>query len=116
MSDGVVVPHPALEPAEMYDGPIPGQTPPPPQIRPQPQQPSLSVQQRQQIVAAQILSTVRTGLALLAARLLGFFAVSTACGVWAYAVINPDTPRTLAAVGYSFTVLMPVMYFYLKKG
>jgi len=114
MTDNVVN-HPAIEPEELYDGPQPGGRPFVQQTRPQPQQ-TLGQTQRQQVLQAQIIATVRAGLAALSARLLGFIATATACGVWSYAVINPDTPRTIAACGFSITVLAPVIIMYLRKG
>jgi hypothetical protein len=111
-----VIPHPAIEPHELYEGPEPASF----THAPIPQRPvgsvTLNTQQKQQILTAQIMATIRAGALMVSARLLGAIAVATACAVWAYAVVNPDTARTIAAVGFSVTVLAPVIFLHLQKG
>jgi hypothetical protein len=115
MSDNVV-PHPAIDPSELYDGPQPPERAASPQPTFTRQAAAGAASVKQQMLQAQIVATVRVALSTLAARLLGFIATATACGVWSYAVINPDTARTVAACCFSVTVLAPVIVMYLRKG
>ncbi|HKD44545.1 MAG TPA: hypothetical protein VKD24_02715 [Candidatus Angelobacter sp.] len=53
---------------------------------------------------------------VLSARLMGLIAVLAACGMWGWAVYEPEQLRTIAASLFSITVLMPLVYLYAKQG
>lgn len=53
---------------------------------------------------------------VLSARLLGLLAVIAACGMWSFAVWDPQLPRTIAATLFSVTVLLPLIVLYWKAG
>jgi len=47
---------------------------------------------------------------------MGLIAVLAACGMWGWAVYEPEQLRTIAASLFSITVLMPLVYLYAKQG
>jgi hypothetical protein len=61
-------------------------------------------------------ATLSVALDILSARLLGLLAVIAACGIWSYAVWEPDLTRTVAATLFSVTVLGPLIALYWKAG
>ena len=61
-------------------------------------------------------ATLSAALDILSARLLGLLAVIAACGIWSYAVWEPDLTRTVAATLFSVTVLGPLIALYWKAG
>jgi len=51
---------------------------------------------------------------ILSTRVLGLVATVAACAIWAVAVWQPDLSRTAAAVGFSITVLIPIVGLYWR--
>lgn len=97
-----------VEPADLYDGPEP--TPPGVNFLP-PDSEKKSPRSRPDYVA-----TIAAALDVLAARLLGLIATVAACALWGFTVYEPETLRTYAALGFSLTVLAPIVLLYWKRG
>lgn len=57
-----------------------------------------------------------TAIRILNARLIGILALLGAIGIWALAVIEPDSLRTWSAAIYSGTVLVPSLLLYKSRG
>jgi hypothetical protein len=52
---------------------------------------------------------------ILSTRVLGLVATIAACVIWGFAVYQPDTSRSLAALGFSVTVLGPICALYWRR-
>lgn len=105
---------------DLYDGPKPGEvvrplvfTKPAELVAPIPPPPQVSVAPEVRQGYAALLTAA---LDVLSARLLGLLAVVAACGMWSYAVWEPNTLRTIAASLFSLTVLLPLIVLYWKAG
>lgn len=110
-SNSTDVPSP-VEPTELYDGPqvnghdSRGAEAAKPAELFSDQQPANPVDQAQMLkVVFDILST----------RVLGLVATVAACVIWGFAVWRPDLSRTGAALGFSVTVLIPVVALYWRS-
>ena len=105
-----------VDPASLYDGPEPNviapqfpgadplkfamlaETPPDSRSRPD------------------YVATITAALDMLGARLLALIAVIAACAIWGFAVYDPQQQRLYAAVGFSVTVLLPLVVLYFRRG
>ena len=110
-----------VEQADLYDGPKPVENvvampPPPPRPEPtpvpEPQVRSSPIAQIKKEYPAVLIAA----LDVLSARLLGLIAVVAACGIWSFAVWDPNPVRTIAAGLFSVTVLGPIVALYWKAG
>lgn len=108
---------------ELYDGPRPnGAGQPKPNQRPNLPDPEAILtpipqkQQRQPAPQVSEAAVLSAALDVLSARLMGLIAVLAACGMWGWAVYEPEQLRTIAASLFSITVLMPLVYLYAKQG
>jgi hypothetical protein len=97
-----------VEPTDLYDGPEP--SPPGVNFLPPPPE-SKSARARPDYAAI-----LTAALDVLGARLLGLIATIAACLLWGWAVYQPETLRTYAALGFSLTVLAPIVAVYFKRG
>jgi hypothetical protein len=61
-------------------------------------------------------ATINAALDILGARLLALIAVVAACGMWGWAVFDPNNVRTLAAACFSVTVLLPTIALAWRRG
>src|SRR5215469_8828430 len=96
-----------VDPKDLYDGPDPGNVSPFPEppgrvtfVQPQPS----DRRSRPEYVAM-----ITAALDMLGARLLALIAVIAACAMWSWSVYHPEPDRLYAAVGFSLTVLMPLV-------
>ena len=103
-----------VDPSELYDGPVPAGNvehfPGSARFVPLPDPPTSA---RAKPEYAAILTAA---LDTISARLLGLIATVAACGMWGFAVFDPQVPRTYAAVGFSLTVLLPLVALYWRRG
>ena len=100
-----------VDPADLYDGPAPvmqftGQ----PKFTPLP---DLSTDKRSR---PDYVATITAALDVLGARLLALIAVIAACAMWSWSVYKPEPDRLYAAIGFSLTVLLPLVVLYFKRG
>jgi hypothetical protein len=111
-----------VEQAYLYDGPKPVENvvamPPPPKPQPilpapEPQR-GLSPTAQTKIEYSALL--VEAFAHMLSVRLMGLIAVVAACGIWSFAVWDPNPVRTIAAGLFSVTVLGPIVALYWKAG
>jgi len=65
---------------------------------------------------AEYVATITAALDVLNARLLGLIATIAACLMWSWAVYEPELLRTYAAIGFSLTVLAPIVLLYWRRG
>jgi hypothetical protein len=121
-----------VDQADLYEGPKPGENVvamPPPRHDPTQQigqmavglnVPQPSYPQAQLSPIAEIKrsypAVLIAALDVLSARLLGLIAVVAACGIWSFAVWDPNPVRTIAAGLFSVTVLGPIVALYWKAG
>lgn len=61
-------------------------------------------------------ATIAAALDMLGARIVVLIAVLSACGMWAYAVYDPQLQRTYAAIAFSLTVFLPAVALYWRRG
>lgn len=108
--------------ADLYEGPKPGENvvampPSPPRLEPAPvvQEPQVRSSPIAQI-KKEYPAVLIAALDVLSARLLGLIAVVAACGIWSFAVWDPNPVRTIAAGLFSVTVLGPIVALYWKAG
>ena len=111
-------------PEELYDGPrVNGRAHIPPYVS-EPE-PAVSEPSRELFTDAQPAAepepelvdnanALRVLFEILSTRLLGLVATVAACAIWAVAVWQPDLSRTAAAVGFSITVLIPIVGLYWR--
>lgn len=88
-----------VEPPELYDGPVPDLAP---------RAPARS--------SPAYVGTLTAAMDVISARLLGLLATFAGCLMWGFAVYDPTQPRTYAAIGFSVTVLLPLVALYYKRG
>jgi hypothetical protein len=103
-----------IDPSELYDGPVPDATvmPFPNAHRPlQWEQPPPDPR-----LEPAYLATLNAALDIVGARLLGLIALVAACLMWGWAVYDPLPLRTYAALGFSLTVLAPIIMLYWRRG
>jgi hypothetical protein len=128
MTDTVKLPE-GVDQADLYEGPKPGENvvamPPPRIVQASPEVAgqmavSLNVPQYGLSPTAQVKkeypAVLIAALDVLSARLLGLIAVVAACGIWSFAVWDPNPVRTIAAGLFSVTVLGPIVALYWKAG
>lgn len=99
-----------VDPAELYDGPNLAEIPPGrvhfvPDEAPQDRRAHPSY-----------VATLTAAMDVLSARLLGLLATFAGCLMWGFAVYDPSQIRTYAAIGFSVTVLLPLVALYYKRG
>ena len=99
-----------VNPADMYDGPDPANVAPFPKFTPLP---DLSTDKRSR---PDYVATITAALDVLGARLLALIAVIAACAMWSWSVYKPEPDRLYAAIGFSLTVLLPLVVLYFKRG
>jgi len=100
-----------VDPADLYDGPAPVmQFPGQPKFTPLP---DLSTDKRSR---PDYVATITAALDVLGARLLALIAVIAACAMWSWSVYKPEPDRLYAAIGFSLTVLLPLVVLYFKRG
>ena len=98
-----------VDPGDLYDGPEP---------RPggvyflPPENP----EKRDARSRPDYIATITAALDMLGARILALIAVIAACGMWSWAVYDPQLMRTYAAIGFSLTVLLPTVALYWRRG
>lgn len=98
-----------VDPAELYDGPDLARLPP---GHIQAEAPDfIPVRSKPSYVGA-----LTAAMDVLSARLLGLLATFAGCLMWGFAVYDPTQPRTYAAIGFSVTVLLPLVALYYKRG
>jgi len=90
---------------ELYDGPVPG-----PRFAMMPEPPTPARQTPAYVGA------LTAAIDVISARLLGLLAVTGAVAMWGYAVYDPIPVRTMAAGGFSITVLLPLVILYWRRG
>lgn len=107
-----------VDPADLYDGPNVVAMPKPPLFTAPAQlvAPIPPPVKAPEAVPAGYPPVLIAALDVLSARLLGLLAVVAACGMWSYAVWDPNTMRTVAASLFSLTVLGPLIVLYWKAG
>jgi hypothetical protein len=104
-----------VKPEELYDGPVPHTNVTVfPQAASAAAKPLFSDQQPPEPVDHQ--QILRAIFEILSARVLGLVATIAACVIWGFAVYQPDTSRSLAALGFSLTVLGPIAALYWRTG
>jgi hypothetical protein len=98
-----------VEDKDLYDGPLP----PPHEARLNflPAEEKKDARSRPDYVA-----TITAALDMLGTRILALIAVIAACVIWAFAVYDPQQQRLYAAVGFSVTVLLPLVVLYFRRG
>jgi hypothetical protein len=114
-----------VDQADLYEGVVPppdrenvvAMPPPPPRLEPAPvvQEPQVRLSPIAQI-KKEYPAVLIAALDVLSARLLGLIAVVAACGIWSFAVWDPNPVRTIAAGLFSVTVLGPIVALYWKAG
>lgn len=100
-----------------YDGPMPStvaEFPRAERLRFAPEQPAEPAPDPR--ASSAYVAALSAALDMLAARLLGLIATVAACLVWGWTVYDPEPIRTYAAVGYSVTVLLPIILLYWRRG
>lgn len=100
-----------------YDGPMPStvaEFPRAERLRFAPEQPAEPAPDPR--ASSAYVAALSAALDMLAARLLGLVATVAACGLWCVAVYEPHLMRTYAALGFSLTVLLPIIVLYFKRG
>jgi hypothetical protein len=65
---------------------------------------------------AQYVGVIEAALDIISTRVLALLAELGAIGMWSYTVFDPTTVRTWAALGYSATVLVPMVLLHWRKG
>jgi len=107
----------SVDPADEYDGPIPPDNVTPLPGRNEPLARFHILPDREPPRARRDYVAVMTAaLDVLNARLLGLIATVAACVMWGFAVYDPSTLRSLAAIGFSVTVLAPIVLLYWRRG
>jgi len=66
--------------------------------------------------ALPLVPILKIALNMMADRVLVWAVTLGAGGVWAYTVLHPDPWRIVTAVGYSLTVMLPVLGFRRRHG
>lgn len=100
--------HPVILDEELYDGPVPG--------RPNGATAWVPPQAHRVEPAPVSDAAVKLAFDILSTRALGLVATVSACAIWGFAVWAPEVSRTYAALGFSGTVLVPIVWLYLKRG
>jgi hypothetical protein len=104
-----------VDPASLYDGPDPAnvqQFPGAPRFAFTPEK----TEKQDARSRPDYVATITAGLDVLGARLLGLIATIAACALWGFSVYEPELLRTYAALGFSITVLLPLVALYYRRG
>jgi len=101
-----------VNPADLYEGPEPVLPFPGAQPKFTPL-PDVSTDKRSR---PDYVATITAALDVLGARLLALIAVIAACAMWSWSVYKPEPDRLYAAIGFSLTVLLPLVVLYFKRG
>jgi len=105
-----------VDPAQLYDGPEPDNVELFPQSRHGPAFEFVPPDKPDPRKQAEYVAAITAALDVLNARLLGLVATVAACLMWSWAVYEPELLRTYAAVGFSLTVLLPIVALYWRRG
>jgi hypothetical protein len=105
-----------VDPADLYDGPVPADNVEPFPRQPLTFRPPADERPMDPRARAEYVATITAALDVLNARLLGLIATIAACLMWSWAVYEPELLRTYAAIGFSLTVLAPIVLLYWRRG
>lgn len=106
-----------VDPADLYDGPEPDQA-----VIEFPRSSSrydflpVADKPADPRLRRDYIATINAALDMLGARLLALISTVAGCAIWSWAVYDPNNIRTAAAVGFSLTVLFPIIALAWRRG